>query len=113
MTTTNPRAIKALEAMKDLGISEGEVRPVLLKLYKLYDKKWELIEDDNYRTLIDAYFESKEDKAYFESKEDKVSRFFSHLNVCVCVHTHIELICCAFNYLCFICLDLLAFCPYN
>ncbi|AES61229.2 histone-lysine N-methyltransferase SUVR2-like protein [Medicago truncatula] len=69
--TTNTRAIKALEAMKDLGISEDEVRPVLLKLYKLYDKKWELIEDDNYRTLIDAYFESKEDKAYFESKEDK------------------------------------------
>lgn len=86
--TTNPRAIKALEAMKAVGISEVEVRPVLSKLYKLYDKKWELFEDDNYRTLKDAYIESKEDRAYFESKEDRVSRFFSHLNVCACVYVY-------------------------
>lgn len=56
------RAVKAYDAMKDLGISKEEVKPVLRNLLKVYDKNWELIEDDNYRTLIDAYFESKEDK---------------------------------------------------
>ncbi|KAI5398266.1 hypothetical protein KIW84_063889 [Lathyrus oleraceus] len=56
------RTVKAYDAMKDLGISKEEVKPVLRNLLKVYDKNWELIEDDNYRTLIDAYFESKEDK---------------------------------------------------
>ncbi|CAK8572301.1 unnamed protein product [Lathyrus sativus] len=56
------RAVKAYDAMKVLGISKEEVKPVLRNLLKVYDKSWELIEDDNYRTLIDAYFESKEDK---------------------------------------------------
>lgn len=60
--SNDSRAIKAYDAMKDLGISKEEVKPVLRNLLKVYDKNWELIEDDNYRTLIDAYFESKEDK---------------------------------------------------
>jgi hypothetical protein len=58
----HPRVIKAFDAMEALGISKKEVKPVLKNLFKLYDNKWELIEDDNYRALIDAYFESKEDK---------------------------------------------------
>ncbi|XP_054803699.1 histone-lysine N-methyltransferase SUVR4-like isoform X1 [Prosopis cineraria] len=60
--TPNSRVIKAFNAMKDLGISSDEVKPVLQKLLRLYDKNWEYIEEDNYRTLIDAYFELKEDK---------------------------------------------------
>ncbi|XP_027367291.1 probable inactive histone-lysine N-methyltransferase SUVR2 [Abrus precatorius] len=60
--TPHPRVIKAYNAMRPLGVSDEEVKPVLKKLLKLYDKKWELIEEDNYRTLIDAYFELKEDK---------------------------------------------------
>lgn len=58
----NPRVIKAYNAMRALGISENEVKPVLKNLVKVYDRNWELIEEDNYRTLIDAYFELKEDK---------------------------------------------------
>ncbi|KAK7278214.1 hypothetical protein RJT34_23239 [Clitoria ternatea] len=58
----DPRVIKAFDALRSLGISDGEVKPVLKKLLKLYDSNWELIEEDNYRTLIDAYFDLKEDK---------------------------------------------------
>ncbi|CAJ1976272.1 unnamed protein product [Sphenostylis stenocarpa] len=60
--SANPRVIKAFNAMRSLGISIEEVKPVLKKLLKLYDRNWELIEEDNYRTLIDAYFELKQDK---------------------------------------------------
>ncbi|XP_028803545.1 histone-lysine N-methyltransferase SUVR4-like [Neltuma alba] len=62
MQNPNSRVAKAFSAMKDLGISCDEVKPVLQKLLRLYDKKWEYIEEDNYRTLVDAYFELKEDK---------------------------------------------------
>ena len=58
----NPRVIKAYNAMRSLGISDEEVKPVLKNLLQLYDRNWELIEEDNYRTLIDAYVELKEDK---------------------------------------------------
>ncbi|KAL2325326.1 hypothetical protein Fmac_024384 [Flemingia macrophylla] len=58
----NPRFIKAFNAMKSLGISYEEVKPVLKRLLQLYDNNWELIEEDNYRALIDAYFELEEDK---------------------------------------------------
>ena len=58
----NPRVIKAFSAMKALGISIEEAKPVLVQLLRVYDRNWELIEEDNYRTLVDAYFEFKEDK---------------------------------------------------
>ncbi|XP_061371348.1 probable inactive histone-lysine N-methyltransferase SUVR2 [Gastrolobium bilobum] len=58
----NPRVTKAFDAMGALGISCEEVKPVLKNLLKVYNGKWELIEEDNYRTLIDSYFELKEDK---------------------------------------------------
>ncbi|XP_073223001.1 probable inactive histone-lysine N-methyltransferase SUVR2 isoform X2 [Cicer arietinum] len=64
----NPRVIKAYNAMRALGISENEVKPVLKNLVKVYDRNWELIEEDNYRTLIDAYFELKEDKEEHKRK---------------------------------------------
>lgn len=53
---------KALIATKALGIPTEEVIPILKKLLKMYDNDWTLIAEDNYRTLIDAYFEHKEDK---------------------------------------------------
>lgn len=58
------KAREAVSAMKDLGISYEVVKPVLRKLLKLYDGNWELIEEDNYRTLADAIFESIDDKVY-------------------------------------------------
>lgn len=57
-----PRIMKAFHGMKDLGIPKETVKPVLKKLLKLYDNNWELIEEDNYRTLADAIFESADEK---------------------------------------------------
>ncbi|PHT30269.1 hypothetical protein CQW23_30139 [Capsicum baccatum] len=56
----NPRVKKAFRAMKNIGISEEKVKPVLKSLLKLYDKNWELIEEENYRALADAIFEKEE-----------------------------------------------------
>ncbi|KAK6156413.1 hypothetical protein DH2020_010661 [Rehmannia glutinosa] len=58
----DPRIAKAFKAMKSLGICAETVKPVLKRLLKLYDRNWELIEDDNYRTLADAIFECEDDK---------------------------------------------------
>lgn len=57
---TNPRVAKAFRTMKDIGISEEKVKPVLKSLLKLYDKNWALIEEENYRALADAIFEKEE-----------------------------------------------------
>ncbi|XP_059297613.1 probable inactive histone-lysine N-methyltransferase SUVR2 [Lycium ferocissimum] len=59
----NPRVKKAFHAMKTIGISEAKVKPVLKSLLKLYDKNWELIEEENYRALADAIFEKEEAEA--------------------------------------------------
>ncbi|XP_028094415.1 probable inactive histone-lysine N-methyltransferase SUVR2 isoform X2 [Camellia sinensis] len=56
----NPRVAKAFRAMKVLGISEEKVKPILKNLLKLYDKNWELIEEENYRALADAIFDQEE-----------------------------------------------------
>jgi len=61
----NPRVIAAFSAMANLGIHESKVKPVLKKLLKLYDKNWELIEEESYRALADAIFEEEENKVYF------------------------------------------------
>ncbi|XP_022727454.1 probable inactive histone-lysine N-methyltransferase SUVR2 isoform X2 [Durio zibethinus] len=58
----NPRIGRAFRAMKELGISEEKVKPVLKKLLKLYDKNWELIESENYRVLADAIFDEEDSK---------------------------------------------------
>lgn len=52
----------ALAATKSLGIPDEEVKPILRHLLRLYDKNWELIEQENYRALVDAYFDLKENK---------------------------------------------------
>ncbi|CAH9129964.1 unnamed protein product [Cuscuta epithymum] len=58
----DPRVVDAFNAMKSLGIHSSVVKPVLRKLLNLYGHKWELIQEDNYRTLADAIFEDAEDK---------------------------------------------------
>ncbi|KAF5187881.1 Histone-lysine n-methyltransferase suvr4 [Thalictrum thalictroides] len=58
-TNDKERYRKAVNAMKDLGISEKRVSEVLKKLFRLYDKNWEPIEDENYRVLADAIFEQE------------------------------------------------------
>lgn len=57
---TKVKIANAFHAMKNLGISEDKIKPVLKKLVKLYDKNWELIEAENYRALADAIFETEE-----------------------------------------------------
>jgi len=61
----NPRVTAAFSAMANIGIHESKVKPVLKKLLKLYDKNWELIEEESYRALADAIFEEEENKVYF------------------------------------------------
>ena len=80
----HPRVIKAYNAMRSLGISDEEVKPVLKNLLQLYDRNWELIEEDNYRTLIDAYFELKEAKVCPNI-------------LCLFIYLNIDLINCPFN----------------
>nr|GMC76253.1 probable inactive histone-lysine N-methyltransferase SUVR2 isoform X1 [Ipomoea batatas] len=58
----DPKVAGAFEAMRSLGIEPDKVKPVLRKLLKLYNKKWEFIEEDNYRTLADAIFEADDEK---------------------------------------------------
>ncbi|KAM7257480.1 hypothetical protein ACFE04_013221 [Oxalis oulophora] len=72
----NPRLAKAFSAMKQLGITEEKVRPVLRKLLILYDKNWQLIEEGNYRVLVDAIFD-EEDNREVETVED--SRYTDEL----------------------------------
>ncbi|CAJ1961134.1 unnamed protein product [Sphenostylis stenocarpa] len=56
------RAENAFSFMMSLGISKEELMPVLIKLLSVYEGNWELIEDDHYRTLVDAYFDFEKDK---------------------------------------------------
>lgn len=60
----DPKVVGAFKAMKSLGIDSEVVKPVLKRLLKLYNKKWELIEEDNYRTLADAIFEAADEKVH-------------------------------------------------
>lgn len=53
---------QAFAATRALGIPDEEVKPILKQLLRVYNKKWELIEEGNFRTLIDTYYESKENK---------------------------------------------------
>ncbi|KAL1559635.1 putative inactive histone-lysine N-methyltransferase SUVR2 isoform X1 [Salvia divinorum] len=66
---TKARVANAFRAMKDIGISEAMVKPVLKNLLKLYDKNWELIEEENYRALADAIFEGQEAEANKHSRK--------------------------------------------
>ncbi|KAI3838517.1 hypothetical protein MKX03_014019 [Papaver bracteatum] len=63
--TMNPRVAMAFSAMKEIGFTDKKVKPVLKNLLRVYDKNWELIEDENYRVLADAILDYQE-----EHKED-------------------------------------------
>ncbi|GFZ13495.1 SET-domain containing protein lysine methyltransferase family protein [Actinidia rufa] len=65
----NARVVRAFRAMKVLGIPEEKVKPVLKDLVKLYEKNWELIEEENYRALADAIFEQEEIQAAEQKKK--------------------------------------------
>nr|GMD25133.1 probable inactive histone-lysine N-methyltransferase SUVR2 isoform X1 [Ipomoea batatas] len=67
----NPRIVSAFRAMKALGISEDKVKPALKHLLKLYNKNWDLIEEENYRPLVDTIFEYKEAEAANCEKSSK------------------------------------------
>lgn len=66
-----PKVQAALKAMAELGINEKQVKPVLKRLFKLFDKNWELIEAENYRVLIDAIFDEEENEVVEEKKNCK------------------------------------------
>jgi len=54
------KAKAAILAMKELGIPEAKTKPVLKKLLNLFEKKWDLIEEENYRLLADSIFEDED-----------------------------------------------------
>lgn len=60
----NSKIAKACKEMKQYGIAEGTVKLVLKNLLDLYDKNWKYIEDENYRVLINAIFESENPKVH-------------------------------------------------
>ncbi|WOG94941.1 hypothetical protein DCAR_0314238 [Daucus carota subsp. sativus] len=74
MAPPNARVLKAFRAMKDLGIAEEVTKPVLKKLLKVYDKNWELIEEENYRALVDAIFDTQESEEAEKKKTDDPRR---------------------------------------
>jgi hypothetical protein len=63
----NPKIAAALQAMTEFGIPEAKVKRALKKLLKLFDKNWQLIEEENYRALLDAIFEEGDDFEVFFS----------------------------------------------
>ncbi|XP_020220713.1 probable inactive histone-lysine N-methyltransferase SUVR2 isoform X2 [Cajanus cajan] len=67
----NPRVVAAFTAMANLGIHESKVKPVLKKLLKLYDKNWQLIEEESYRALADAIFEEEENQVAEPDQNNK------------------------------------------
>ncbi|XP_010323065.1 probable inactive histone-lysine N-methyltransferase SUVR2 isoform X1 [Solanum lycopersicum] len=71
---SNPKVAKAFRAMKNIGISQEKVKPVLKDLLKLYDKNWELIEEENYRVLADAIFEKEEAEATESQKPENIDQ---------------------------------------
>lgn len=62
MAPSKKQVANAYRAANALGIHKEDIKPVLQDLYKAFDKNWEHIEADNYRVLIDTYFDLKENK---------------------------------------------------
>lgn len=57
---SHTKACNAIAFMKAMGFPGEKVKPVLKDLLKVYGKKWEFIEAENYKTLVDAVLESEE-----------------------------------------------------
>jgi hypothetical protein len=75
----------AYKAANVLGIRTEDIKPVLKDLYNVFNKNWEYIEADNYRVLIDTYFESKENEVV------PLDYFLLGLYVCIYVSVGNEL----------------------
>lgn len=54
----------AFKAMKDIGIPEEKTKPALKKLLTLFEKNWDLIEEENYRVLADTIFEYEDSEVF-------------------------------------------------
>ncbi|KAK6161211.1 hypothetical protein DH2020_004592 [Rehmannia glutinosa] len=79
---------KACKAMKNLGYPEKTVRPVVKELLKLYEDNWMLIEEDNYRVLVEAILDSEEQKVSWLSTSDDCV-VWSNQNGHLISHRHI------------------------
>ncbi|XP_023645550.1 probable inactive histone-lysine N-methyltransferase SUVR1 isoform X2 [Capsella rubella] len=66
----NPKIKNACEAMKVFGVSEAKVKLVLKDLLKAYDNKWDFIEDENYKVLVDAIFDEPDAQATDMKKKE-------------------------------------------
>lgn len=64
MERDEDRCEKALSATRVLGLKDKAVKRVLLDLLEVYDWNWELVEAEDYRALIDAYFELEETQVF-------------------------------------------------
>lgn len=88
MAPTSPsknQIANAFKAANVLGIRTEDIKPVLKDLYNVFNKNWEYIEADNYRVLIDTYFESKENEVV------PLDYFLLGLYVCIYVSVGNEL----------------------
>lgn len=54
------KIVDACRAMKSFGITPAKTKTALKELLKLYENKWELIEDENYRVLFDVLMPEEE-----------------------------------------------------
>ncbi|GKU86220.1 hypothetical protein SLEP1_g768 [Rubroshorea leprosula] len=66
---SNAKVAQAYAAMREIGINEEKVKPVLEKLLELYENSWELIEEENYRVLADAIFDEEDTEVYNVSNQ--------------------------------------------
>ncbi|XP_020160631.1 probable inactive histone-lysine N-methyltransferase SUVR1 [Aegilops tauschii subsp. strangulata] len=53
------KARLALAAMKKLGFGRKHATPVLKRLFRLFDRQWEPIEEDSYRALAEAILDDQ------------------------------------------------------
>ncbi|XP_010549653.1 PREDICTED: histone-lysine N-methyltransferase SUVR4 isoform X2 [Tarenaya hassleriana] len=60
--TINERARKAIMTAGMLGIPPEKAKRALRQLLRVFDRKWEPIEEENYRALIDACFYDEDEK---------------------------------------------------
>lgn len=70
---TRAKARAAIQAMKELGIPETKTKPVLKKLLNLFEKNWDLIEEENYRLLADSIFEDEDTEAAEKEKKKQAA----------------------------------------
>uniref|UniRef100_A0A7N0ZWC6 Uncharacterized protein n=1 Tax=Kalanchoe fedtschenkoi TaxID=63787 RepID=A0A7N0ZWC6_KALFE len=69
----DPRVVKAFRAVKELGIAEDVVKPVLKDLLRVYERNWQPIEEDNYRVLADAIFDRDDSRKVDQIKKPEIN----------------------------------------